>query len=184
MIEIIGNTKTKIDWNNLISILENKEPTYIGPRHRKDDDIIGIKDIGKKWDDAGYTLINEGGTVGWDMYLPRNDFDFSIVETFCDIVKIDPINAWISRVRPGHFVPQHWDANDNEEKYNAMANLVRFSCHIGPPEFGHIFLLENELFYNMPQGTIVKWPARTSWHGSFNIGLQNKYLFNIFGIKK
>jgi hypothetical protein len=118
------------------------------------------------------------------MYLPINDFDKVIVDTFCNIVKIDCLSAWISRVRPGHFVPQHWDANDNEEVYNKIDNIVRFSCHISPPSFGHIFLLEDQLLYNQPQGTIVKWPSRTSWHGSFNIGLKNKYLFNIFGSKK
>jgi hypothetical protein len=184
MVEILGNTENEIDWSKLIADLDNKEPTYVGPRHRKQDDIIGIKEIAKKWDDAGYKLLTDGGNVGWDMYLPHNDFDFSIVSVFCDIVQINPINAWISKVKPGHFVPLHWDANDNEEEYNSIENLVRFSCHISPPTFGHIFVLEEDLLCNIPQGTIVKWPARTSWHGSFNIGLKNKYLFNIFGIKK
>lgn len=184
MYEVFGNCGDIINWQELINQLEIKTPSYIGPRHREDDDIIGISDISKKWKEAGYVLKEDGGSVSWDMFLPINDFDKKIVDDFSDIVGIDCMSAWISRVRPGHYVPQHWDANDNEDEYNKIKNVERYSCNISKPAFGHILILEDDIIHNQPQGTIVKWPDRKSWHGSFNIGIENKYLFNIFGRKR
>ena len=184
MYKIIGNCSKEIDWQAVINLLEITEPEYIGPRHRANDDIIGIDEIVKKWDDSGYVLYEDGGNAQWDMFIPGNQFDHNIVDYFCHIVGIKCLSAWISRVRPGNFVPQHWDANDNEEYYNSMDKIVRFHCHIGTPEFGHIFLLEDQIITGLEQGTIVQWPDRKSWHGSCNLGIKNKYLFNIFGVKK
>lgn len=183
MIKFIGNCSHIINWQEVVENLADQSPAYVGPRHRKDDPVQGISDIAELWDKAGYKLTENSGTAGWDMFFPKINFSESIVDKFSDFVGIDTVNAWISRVNPGMVSPWHWDANDNEEKYKLMPDMLRFSCHISRPSPGHIFIIEDQCFYNQEQGNIYQWPSRKSWHGGANCGLTPKYLFNIFGHK-
>jgi hypothetical protein len=181
MIEFVGNCCHIIDWNEIVESLSSQKPAYVGPRHRENDPIKGISEIAKSWNQAGYVIAADGGTAGWDMFFPERNFDQSIVETFSNFVGIKPVSAWISRVNPGMFAPWHWDANDSEEEYNKMPNMLRFSCHVSKPSPGHVFIVEDTCLYNQAQGNIYKWPSRKSFHGGANCGLTPKYLFNIFG---
>lgn len=183
MIKHIGNCSSIIDWNQVLDHLSNQTPSYIGPRHRSTDNIVGLSDIAEKWESAGYRLAVDGGSAGWDMFLPKDKFDYSVVEKFSEWVGINPINAWISRVNPGMVAPWHWDANDAEEEYNSLPDMLRFSCHISPPSPGHIFIVDDQCFYNQKQGSTYQWPSRKSWHAGANCGLVPKYIFNIFGEK-
>lgn len=181
MIEFVGNCSHIIDWQEVVDDLTNQTPGYIGPRHREDDPIKGISDIALLWKNAGYKLLHENGTAGWDMFFPNVNFSESIVNKFSEFVGINPINAWISRVNPGMVAPWHWDANDNEEEYETIVGIKRFSCHISKPSPGHVFIVEDHCFYDQKQGDVYLWPSRKSWHGGANCGLVPKYLFNIFG---
>lgn len=181
MTQFIGNCSDKINWDELIINLEKTNPSYIGPRHRAGDNIIGLDDISKKWEDAGYKTIECGGSSGWDMFLPGVSFSNNIIETFCNIVNITPHSAWISRLKPGMYAPPHWDANDEEERFSKIPDMVRFSCHVSRPADGHVFMIDDQVLYNQTQGNIYQWNSRKSWHGGANAGLTNKYLFNIFG---
>lgn len=183
MAEYIGNTSNIINWQSIVDSLHDSEPAYIGPRHSGNDDIIGIKEMAKLWDDAGFVLLKDGGTAGWDMFFPEKHFDKSIVDIFANFVNVDPIDCWISRIRPGNMTPWHWDCNDKEDYYSKL-NTARFTCHISKPSNGHISLVEGDCLYLQEQGNVYKWPARTSWHGGINIGLTDKYLFNFFGVIK
>jgi len=183
MIKLVGNCNNIIDWQSVVDLISAQPPGYIGPRHRSSDDIIGINEISKSWDDAGYILATEGGSAGWSMYFPRVHFDYSIVEKFSEFVKIKPVNAWISKIDPGMMAPWHWDVNDAEEEYNKMPDMLRFSCHISKPAPGHISIIEDQCLYNQEQGNTYQWPSRTSWHAGANCGIVPKYLFNIFGHK-
>jgi hypothetical protein len=176
-----GNCKDIIDWNSIIVNLEKQEPAYVGPRHKLGDPIAGIDDISYKWKEAGYVLIKDGGSAGWDMFFPGINFDRSIVETFGKFAKIDPESAWISRVNPGCFAPWHWDANDNEELYSTLPEMNRFSCHISEHRPGQAFVVDNQCIYNYNQGDTYIWDSRRSWHAGSNFGYQPKYIFNIFG---
>ena len=164
--------------------LSTQTPGYVGPRHRADDDIMGISEVAAKWDAAGHVLIADGGTAGWDMFFPGVHFSQTIVDTFAEFINATEINCWVSRIQPGNMTPWHWDANDNEEEYRKMPNMIRCSCHVSPPTPGHALMLEEYCLYNQAQGNVWEWPDRTSWHGGINCGFTPKYLFNFFGTKK
>lgn len=183
MTKFIGNTSSLIDWQHVIEVLDHTAPGYIGPRHSKEDDIIGIQEMDKLWTKAGFKLVSENGSAGWDMFFPQTHFDNRIVTLFSEFVNVDPMDCWISRIHPGNMTPWHWDCNDHEDEY-AKLNIVRFSCNISAPQHGHVSMIEDTCLYFQEQGNVWQWPARTSWHGGANFGLVPKYLFNFFGVQK
>jgi hypothetical protein len=181
MTKFLGNTSSIINWDSIIDVVATQSPGYIGPRHSKQDDIIGIQEMGKLWDAAGYVLLSDGGNAGWDMFFPVQHFDQSVVDIFSNFVNANPISCWISRIHPGNMTPWHWDCNDNENEYRRMPNMIRLTCHISKPQVGHVSMIEDTCLYFQEQGNVWQWPDRTSWHGGINCGFTPKYLFNFFG---
>lgn len=169
MIEYVG--VCPIDWQQLINHLETQQP-YIGPKHKEGDNIPGLNEVTDLWKKAGY-----GPTVQWDMFYPGDHFDNKIVEEFAKWVGITSYtNAWVSRIHPGYFAPQHWDVQDNEP----LPDTIRYHCHMSKPQFGHILIVEDKCLYNQEQGTVYKWNSRKAWHAGTNCGLVPKYIFNIW----
>lgn len=184
-VEYVGNCGPSvgdiIDWRKVISDIEHQTPAYIGPSHKRGDTIPGLDDVINKWDTAGYKLFRDGGTVEWDMFLPDVNFPKEIVDKFAEFVGIEQwSSAWISRINQGRMAPYHWDVHDDEEKLKLEPDRIRFHCHIGEPEFGHVLIVEDQVFYNQPRGSVFKWSSRTLWHAGINIGLKPKYLFNFW----
>ncbi len=181
MIKCVGNCNDIIDWNRLILDIKDQEPAYIGPSHNRSHSIPGIHDILDIWDRAEYKLLKDGGTVGWDMFLPDRNFDRKIVDAFAEYVGVEFYNsAWISRVNPGMVVPYHWDVHDHEEELLKLPNFKRWHCHVSPPTWGHAFFVDNECFYNQQQGATYEWNDRRLWHAGSNCGLVPKYTFNFW----
>jgi hypothetical protein len=183
MTKFIGNTNHIINWQDVVDSLSQQEPGYVGPRHSSEDDIIGIREMAKLWDKAGFTLIKDGGNAGWDMFFPDIHFDRNIVNTFADYLNVTAVDCWISRVNPGNLTPWHWDCNDNEDEYRKM-NINRYSCNISKPAVGHAVMIEDDCITNQQQGNVWQWTSRTSWHGGVNFGFTPKYLLNFSGIPK
>jgi hypothetical protein len=69
---------------------------------------------------------------------------------------------------------------DNEEELSTQPDRIRFHCHIMPPTWGHVLIVDNQCFYNQPIGSVYKWSSRKLWHAGTNCGLVPKYLFNIW----
>jgi len=181
MIEYFGNCCLLIDWESVIRDLENATPEYIGPKHKRGDVIPGLDEVVDLWENAGYKTVDNGGTVNWDMFLPGKQFDQSIVDKFANFAQISNYkSAWISRIHPGRFAPQHWDVNDDETELSKIPDVVRFHCHMSKPKFGHIFIVEDKCFYNQDQGSVYKWSSRKLWHAGTNCGLEPKYIFNFW----
>jgi hypothetical protein len=183
MIKYLGNSK--IDWTTVIRDLESQAPAEIGPKHKEGDPIPGLKEVVNLWNNAEYKTVAQGGTVGWDMFYPGQNFDADIVDQFINEFNLKELipkvhTAWISRIHPGHFAPMHWDVQDNEEQLATEPDYVRFHCHIGAPEFGHIFIVDNECLYNQTQGSSYQWDSRKAWHAGTNCGLVPKYIFNLW----
>jgi len=169
MIKFVGICP--IDWQSLIRHLETQTP-YVGPKHKEGDDIPGLNEVTTLWKKAGY-----GPTVSWDMFYPGDHFDNKIVEKFVEWAGMKSYtNAWVSRVHPGYFAPQHWDVQDDEP----LPDTIRFHCHMGEPQFGHILIVEDKCLYNQKQGATYQWDSRKSWHAGTNCGLVPKYIFNIW----
>ena len=186
MIKFLGNTRSIINWVEVISGLENCDhETHSGPErgpvHKKGDPIPLLNQVTDIWFREGYKSINLGGTVGWDMFYPGVHYDQSIEDRFCDFFKIKPNSrSWISRIWPGHQAPIHWDVHDDEAMLLTQPDMPRWHCHIGKPTFGHLFVCENEVFYNKKQGDTFRWDSRRYWHAGTNCGLTPKYLFNLY----
>jgi hypothetical protein len=180
MIKCIGNC-SDIDWDSVIADCVNSKPEYIGPSHSKHDNIPGLEEVSTLWEHAGYKTLKEGGTVGWNMYIPGKQFDQKVIDQFCKTFAIESYRtAWISEIKPGNFAPIHWDVNDDEEELKKLPPMVRYHCHIGKPKFGHVFIANNQSFYNQPQGETYKWADRKYWHAGSNCGLESKFILNLW----
>lgn len=181
MVRLIGNCSKVIDWNAVIKDCENTEPEYIGPSHSRADNLPGLDEIANMWEKAGYKNLDQGGTVGWDMYIPGKQFDQSAIEKFCEYFEIENYStAWISSIKVGNFAPIHWDVHDDEEEMSKLPDIPRYHCHIGKPKFGHIFIVDEKCFYNQQQGATYRWESRKLWHAGTNMGLETKYILNLW----
>lgn len=186
MIKFIGNSSSFINWDDVIVNLEKcghdiHPGAFIGPSHKEGDPIPRLNEVIELWNRNNYKSVEQGGTVQWDMFFPGTHFDQSVVDQFVEHYEIKEYNsAWISRVWPGRFAPIHWDVNDNEEYYLSIPDRLRWHAHISKPAFGHVFVVDNELFYGRNQGDVFQWDSRRHWHAGMNCGLVPKYQFNIW----
>lgn len=174
MIKMIGICND-INWESVITDCENHAPSYIGPSHKRGDDIPGLDDLLDLWDISGYKTVDKGGTVSWDMFFPGQQFDQSIVNRFNDFFEIDCKNVWISRIHPGRVAPMHWDIHDDE---NNIPECKRYHCHIGESGWGHVFIAQDQCFYDQLQGTTYEWSSRKLLHAGINFGTTPKYIWN------
>lgn len=181
MIDYLGNCSDRIDWDSIIKQCQTSDPEYVGPSHKKDDDLPGLEEVAAIWEKGNYKNVADGGTVGWNMYMPGKQFDERSIEIFCEIYGIEDYHtAWISEITVGNFAPWHWDVNDHEEELSKLPAKVRYHCHIGKPKFGHIFIVQDKCFYNQPQGSTYRWGDRRYWHAGTNCGLEPKYILNLW----
>ena len=187
MTKYIGTTKNLIDWDSVIkqiiprtgdynsvkSVVDRSEsnwaddPSLLGSYH----EIIGT------WQKANYDLNN----IEWWDYYPEQHYDLDIQNKFADIVNSEPLRVFISEVMPGQCVPYHWDVEDHEEEWLKLGQLVRYVCFIDKPRFGHVFILEQECFYNVEQHLIYQWDHYRNHHAGTNCGTEPYYLFHFLG---
>lgn len=177
----VGNCSHLINWDDVIRDCEHTMPEYVGPSHSRKDNLPGLNEILDLWDQGGYKLAKDGGTIEWDMFIPGKQFDQTVVDKFCEFAGIDSYRtAWISRVNVGRTTALHWDVHDDEVTLSKLPDPKRFHCHISKPQYGHVLLVENEGLYWQEQGATYQWPSRKIWHAGGNAGLTPKYLFNIW----
>ena len=187
MTKYIGTTKELINWDSILqsiipktgdynsvkSVIDRSEsnwaedPTLLGSYHKVID----------TWQKAGYDLDN----IEWWDYYPGEHFDISIQEKFADLVNANPRRTFVSEVMPGQCVPYHWDVEDNEEEWLKDGQLVRYVCFIDKPKFGHVFMFDNECFYNVEQHLIYQWDSYKDFHAGTNCGSAPYYLFHFLG---
>ncbi len=176
----IGNCSIKFDCDKLINdILEHKvEPSHghmeldidnpFYPEYLKQTQMLS---------QAGY---NES-TVEYRHYKSGEHFSLEYVDAISDIVSAKPIMCWISEIRPGKCTPWHWDINPWEEDHKKLGSLVRYFCFLSKPQPGHIFVTEDDAYYNEPQGSIYQYADIHSWHAGSNVGLTPKFLLTFTG---
>jgi hypothetical protein len=98
-------------------------------------------------------------------------------------VNAKPLMCWVSELRPGKCTPWHWDINPWEEEHKQLGELVRYFCFLSKPASGHIFVTEQDAYYNEPQGSIYQYDDIHSWHAGTNVGLVPKYLLTFTGYR-
>jgi hypothetical protein len=177
MKNFLGNTSSVINWQTVVDSLgEGKIKKYGNSDHI--DINLGFNKIFDMWDKAGYFNIN---TIEWFNFYPNNDFNLEIELEFGKFVKKIPVRSWISKIYPGKCAPMHIDVDDKINEYKNMLGLTRYTCHISTPEIGHIFILEDDVFYNEEKGNTYQWSDTNMWHGGGNVGWKPKYLYNFLG---
>jgi hypothetical protein len=166
------------NWNDVITSLEDQEGTSITADPSKWNlDTPGYTDIYKMWKDANFNP----NAIKWINFYPEKNYPKEIVEELAQGLNIRVLRSWISKIDPGYFAPWHWDVDDNEEEYLQGGEIVRYSCFIEPPAMGHVFIINNDYYFNVPQGKLVKWNNYKDWHCGINGGLTPKYMLHVLG---
>lgn len=171
-----------IDWQHIIDSLDLSQGeirSYGVNFYRNEDGRFNhIIDL---WQQAGYDKTE---TVEWINFYPDKHFNSDFITEFETATNTKCSRAWISMIRPGKMAPYHQDIDDNEEEYLKQGTLVRYSVCANKPEHGQIFVVEDHVCYNQPQGTLLEWPDYRAWHAGGNCSFKPKFLFNFLGIKK
>lgn len=90
--------------------------------------------------------------------------------------------SWVNKLPPGKFIPLHVD-NDHKDHLAKYGTLETYSIHLGDPDPGHVFFLENTCCYMEPQGTVYKWNDPFCLHAGANLGYTDKYILLYIGLR-
>ena len=166
-----------INWNNIIATIDTNRSRDItvdpsvwdlsNPEYEK---ILTL------WKSHNFNT----DSVKWTNYY----LDYKIQELFADQLNCVPMRSWISKIEPGYMTGWHWDVDENESLYRSAGDLVRYTCFIDTPKLGHIFLVDDQYYFNMPHGKIIKWNKYNDWHLGTNGGLEPFYMFHLIGINR
>ena len=187
----IASTEGIIDWDSVVKICRdcntgdyNSVKTVVDRSEgswKDDPELLGsYREVIELWDKAGYDLSQ----IEWYDYYPGTHVDIEIERKFAELINVIPRRTFISEVYPGRCVPYHWDVEDNEKEWLAQGDLVRYVCFMDKPQFGHIFILEDEMFYNVEQHRVYQWDHYKNWHAGTNCGSEPYYLFHMLGTPK
>lgn len=186
MITMAITTENLIDWNDVLQSLipESGDPITMDlvlDKSTIKDTNSKVMDaytkISQTWIDAGYDLKN----IKWFDYYPGEHFDKQIETVFENLVNAKARRVWISEIMPGRSAPYHWDVDDHEEFWLNEGPLIRYTCFIEKPVFGHIFVLDNQHYYNEPQHSVIQWNDHRAYHAGTNCGPEPFYLFHFVG---
>jgi hypothetical protein len=176
----VGNCQDKFDCDTLIQHLQSQqvEPFHgfmkLDPTDPYYSDIQFQNDV---LEQAGYT----SDSVEYRHYQSGIHFDVGYTQQLGELVDCTPLMCWVSEIRPGKCTPWHWDVNPWEEEHKKQGNLVRYFCFLSKPQPGHIFLTEQDAYYNEPQGAIYQYEDIHSYHAGSNVGLTSKFLLTLTG---
>lgn len=164
-----------IDWNSIIADLDNG--TDITPDPTKWNlENPGYKDIYDHWVSSKFNMQS----IKWTNYYPGS-FPKEIDDYFCETLSLKYLRSWVSKIDPGYYAPWHWDVDDRLEEYLALGTPRRYSVFISPPSVTSVFVVNNQCYANMPQGSIIKWNSYNDWHAGMNAGSKPKFLYHLLG---
>jgi hypothetical protein len=182
--DLIGNISSWFDCDKLIEQLSHHEgETHKGlielpPNNLEYDNYLLHTKLAKE---AGY---DKNDSIKFRHFKPGKHFDTKFVELFSDFVNATPMVVFVSEIMPGHMAPWHYDIDQFEKENANKGERVRFHVHLSKPQPGHVFILEDSAFYNIPQGNTYQWHNTKSWHAGTNCGMVPKYLFSFKGFKR
>jgi len=183
MAKVLENTLSTIDWNDVLSnlgegdkrdvakIWDNKASLPDTPSYN------AYKEVFERCEKAGYRISD----IYWYDYFSGKNYPESVDNEFAKFTGSTFLRSWISRVDPGRNVPYHWDVDDRADEWKELGELIRFTCFIDAPKWGSAFIIEDELFYGLEQGTIVEWNSWDSYHAATVAGKEPQYLYHFLG---
>lgn len=168
----LGNTEDLIDWDVVISKLENKPGVRLPRWDWNHPEFLKIKEL---YETSNYLP----DSAEWINYYPEVDYDINVNKLFGEFVgKPQYARAWISRINPGKTAPWHWDIDDFSEQYESAGKLIRYTARINKDGTGQVALVNDYAIVGGKQGDVYQWPDIRAWHGSANVGYTIKYQFN------
>lgn len=167
--------------DNLINTVSNLEGTVVttDPSYWRQDNTQ-YREVFKLWDESKFNK----DSIKWINYYPDIEDVKHFETTLCDALNVSPLRSWVSKIDTGFYAPRHWDIDDKEDEYLKQGSLIRYTVFIDKPVLGHIFILNEEHYYNVEQGTILKWPTYRDWHTGINGGLQPYYMFHLLCVSR
>ena len=188
MATYIGNTSNIIDWDHVVTNIDNQGFKFNQPPRGYDEwrargnkeDFIGeqknsVHSMVSRWESADFNFDY--------IYLSEYfiEVNHPVVQTLGNFLKLTPTFCLISRILPGYGIPTHWDPVNNTEELEKQNKVRRFSCFIELPSIGHVFIIGDHYLYDQPQGAIWEWPDYRTPHIGMNFGLTPKYLLSLIG---
>jgi len=165
------------NWEFVISNLKNGSDVTVDPAHWNlaNPEYAKILEL---WKNANFNLES----IKWTNYYPEKDFPGSVVNHIAQELNLTTVHrAWISKIDPGYMAPWHWDVDDNEADYLKHGVIKRYTIIIKQMAKGHTLIIGDDVFFNKPVDTIIKWSKHNEWHSSSNSGLEPSYLLHILG---
>jgi hypothetical protein len=182
MSKYFGNCSDAIDWDDVISHLEDNEPAHrFEGKLNTNVDIRNNKGtpennhehyILDSWREKNFSFDK----INWSSFSVGKHYDKGLENRVGNILKGEILSSWISKVNPGDCCPAHWDLDSNVD--TPLDKLVRFHIHMSAPAPGQIFVIETEFFCNNKQGDIFLWDSRRQYHASANCSFEPAYLFH------
>lgn len=180
-VKFIGNLSDKFDCDQIIAqCLEHSGEIHKGviqlPVDHPEYESFSILD--KMAKSAGYY---ENDAMEFRHFKPEFHFDQKFVDIFSEFVGATPLVTFVSEIKPGKMAPWHFDIDPNDKENRKKGQLVRYHLHLSKPQPGHVFIIDQEVLYNIPQGNIYQWENVFDWHAGTNCGIVPKYLFSFKG---
>jgi hypothetical protein len=179
--------KKEFDFEALVTTLDIDNGHYKTAKRPYGDDIDLSSDIQQsvdqmmhQWNSGGYF---DNDSVEWINFYPNTHFDKSYVDDIAAQLKVTPKNVWISTIRPGKCVPYHWDIETESGKWAEEGKLVRYTVFLSKPEIGQVFIVGDNCFHMISQGTVYRWDKWNEYHLGFNCGFNVKHVMHIVGIE-
>ena len=169
------NSYHRVDWNKVIKELPRDGVEITTDPSKWNMDNPEYAKIYRLWTESNFNI----SAVKWINYYPGKHFPEQLVNDIARYLRVNVHRAWISRIDPGYFAPWHWDADDNAAEYLTKGIPKRYSIILCPPTHGHIFIINNDYIYNVPQGSIFKWNNYQDWHSGINAGMIPKYMLHL-----
>lgn len=176
----VGNCNARFDCNDIIKEIQQHtvEPSHghmeLDPSNPYYQEYVLQT---RTLTDAGYN----SSTVEYRHYQSGVHFSDTYKNMLGEMLNITPLLCWVSEIRPGKCTPWHWDINPWEEEHKQLGTLVRYFIFLTPPAPGHVFITEDDAYYNELQGAIYQYSDIHAWHAGTNIGLAPKMLLTLTG---
>jgi hypothetical protein len=163
--EIIPDSYRKVIETNTGEIRPNLKMSQSA---NKNDYISKQRD---EWLNAGYS-IDPGSSIEWEMFY-QHDFDEILDFSKSPLFKDKKISAWwIPKIRPGKCFPAHRDSFEKSHK-----NITRWWIALNDHEWGHVFMIEDQLIKNYKKGDIFEFNDHI--HGAMNVGTTVKMTLQV-----
>jgi hypothetical protein len=178
----VGNCNSHFSCNDLISEINQHtvEPNHghleLEPNNPFYEESVYQTNLLKS---VGY----DENVVEYRHYQSGIHFSLNYSTMLGEITNCTPIMCWVSEIRPGKCTPWHWDINPWEHEHKKLGTLIRYFMFVTPPAPGHLFVTEDDAYYNEPQGSIYQYEDIHSWHAGSNVGLLPKMLLTLTGYK-